>query len=85
MNARTNAARVISSERPPAPCPNHGLTPHEVRILNLLADGSSYSSVGERLNVSINTVRNYIRSIYDKLNVHSKSAAVCKGLRTGII
>jgi DNA-binding CsgD family transcriptional regulator len=35
--------------------------------------------------VSINTIRNYIRSIYDKLHVHSKSEAVSKGLRAGLI
>jgi DNA-binding CsgD family transcriptional regulator len=37
------------------------------------------------MNVSVNTVRNYIRSIYEKLHVHSKSEAVSKALRQGII
>mgnify|MGYP006181839933 CR=1 FL=1 len=35
--------------------------------------------------VSVNTVRNYIRSIYEKLHVHSKSEAVSKAIRSGLI
>jgi len=56
----------------------HDLTPHEVRIVKLLADGHSYKTAGEELGVSINTVRSYIRNVYDKLQVHSKSQAVAK-------
>jgi len=40
------------------------LTPQEVRLLKLLAEGYSYQSAGEQLNISLNTVRNYIRSTY---------------------
>ena len=61
------------------------LTPQEVRLLQMLSDGYSYQAAGERLNISVNTVRNYIRSIYDKLHVHSKSEAVGKALRNRII
>jgi hypothetical protein len=43
------------------------------------------SEIAERLNISINTVRDHIRSIYDKLHVHSKSAAVGKALRNRLI
>jgi DNA-binding NarL/FixJ family response regulator len=61
------------------------LTPHEVRILKMLSRGYSYQAVGDELSVSINTVRSHIRSIYDKLHVHSKSEAVGKALRSGLI
>lgn len=61
------------------------LTPQEVRLLQLLSDGHSYQSAAGQLNISVNTIRNYIRSIYDKLHVHSKNAAVSKALRSGII
>ncbi len=61
------------------------LTQQEVKLLQLLADGHSYQSAAGQLNISINTVRNYIRSIYDKLHVHSKNEAVSKALRSGII
>lgn len=61
------------------------LTPQEVRLLGLLAEGYSYLASAGQLNISVNTVRNYIRSIYEKLHVHSKSEAVSKGIRRGII
>src|SRR5262249_18504065 len=63
----------------------HNLTPQEVRVLTLLADGHSYQASASLLNISVNTVRNYIRDIYDKLHVHSKSAAVTAAIRRGII
>ena len=61
------------------------LTPQEVRLLKLLSEGYSYQSGAGQMNVSVNTVRNYIRSIYEKLHVHSKNEAVSKGLRSRII
>jgi DNA-binding NarL/FixJ family response regulator len=64
---------------------DHNLTPHEVRLLGMLADGYSYQAAANRLGISINTIRDYIRSIYDKLHVHSKTEAVRKALKGRII
>lgn len=61
------------------------LTRIEVRLLSLLADGYSYQTAADEMRVSINTVRNYIRSIYEKLHVHSKSEAVSKALKARLI
>jgi DNA-binding NarL/FixJ family response regulator len=61
------------------------LTPQEVRLLGLLAEGYSYQGCANRLKISVNTVRNYIRSIYEKLHVHTKSEAVSKALRSRLI
>ncbi len=61
------------------------LTPQETAFLKLLAEGHSYASAADELGVSVNTVRNYVRSIYDKLHVHSKSEAVSKAMRAGLI
>ena len=61
------------------------LTPHEARIVRMLADGDSYQEVGARLGITVNTVRNYIRRIYEKLHVHTKSEAVSKALRSRLI
>jgi DNA-binding NarL/FixJ family response regulator len=81
------ARKVVSlfrTVRPPA-AGDHDLTPQETRLLRLLSDGHSYESAGANLNVSVNTVRNYVRSVYEKLHVHSKSEAVSKALRQGIL
>jgi DNA-binding NarL/FixJ family response regulator len=69
----------------PPPVPGHDLTPQEVRLLRLLADGASYQAAADGLAISINTARNYVRSIYEKLHVNSKSAAVSKALKSRII
>ncbi|MBV9494856.1 MAG: response regulator transcription factor [Acidobacteria bacterium] len=81
------ARRVLEqfrTQRPAPPAP-HKLTGTEIKLLALLAEGHSYQESARRMEISINTVRNHIRSIYEKLHVHSKSAAVSKALRTGII
>src|SRR5215469_3267063 len=64
---------------------DQALTPHEVRLLKLLAQGYSYQGAAEQLKLSINTIRTYIRSIYEKLHVHSKSEAVSKAFRSRLI
>ena len=61
------------------------LTNQEQRLLTLLAQGHSYDAAAKQMNVSVNTIRNYIRNIYDKLHVHSKSAAVVTALRQGLL
>lgn len=61
------------------------LTPQELRLLKLLAQGYSYARAASELNISLNTVRDHIRGIYDKLHVHSKSEAVSKALRNRLI
>jgi|SRR5271157_211208 len=70
--------------RPPEDAEYH-LTPHEIRILKLLVEGHNYKTAAGELDVSVNTIRFHMRSIYDKLQVHSKSEAVAKGLRQRII
>ena len=65
--------------------PGEKLTPTEVRLLKLLSEGHSYQSAGAEMRISVNTVRNYIRTVYEKLHVHSKSEAVTKALRSGLI
>ena len=81
------ARRVVTlfrEFRPPADA-GHQLTPHEIRILGLLVEGHNYKTSADELHVSINTIRFHMRSIYEKLQVHSKSEAVSKALRNRII
>jgi DNA-binding NarL/FixJ family response regulator len=81
------ARRVVAlfrEIRPPVQA-DHQLTPHEIRILTLLVEGHNYKTAADELGVSINTIRFHMRSIYEKLQVHSKSEAVSKALRNRII
>jgi DNA-binding NarL/FixJ family response regulator len=64
---------------------DYQLTPHEIRLLKLLVEGYNYKTAAAQLDVSVNTIKFHMRSIYDKLQVHSKSQAVAKALRARII
>jgi len=57
------------------------LSPREKEILELLSRGAAYKEIGNRLSLSIHTVRMHIRGIYGKLQVHSRGEAVAKYLR----
>ena len=61
------------------------LTPYENRILKLLVDGHNYKTAAAALEISVHTVSFHMRRIYDKLQVHSKSAAVAKALRHNLV
>ncbi len=64
---------------------DYDLTPHELRLLKLLVEGHSYKSAAAALNVSVNTVSFHLKSIYEKLQVHSKSEAVAKALQNRLV
>jgi DNA-binding NarL/FixJ family response regulator len=57
------------------------LSPREHAVLNGLAEGLAYKQIADELGVSIHTVRNYIRRIYEKLHVRTRTEAVAKFLR----
>lgn len=63
---------------------NYSLTPREQEILDQLVEGLNYNMIAERLFISLDTVRNHIRHVYEKLHVHSKSQAVAKALQHNI-
>ena len=57
------------------------LTPGEKEFLDQLAKGYAYKEIADRMNISIDTVRSYVRTVYEKLHVHSRTEAVVKYLR----
>ena len=61
------------------------LTPHEVRLLKLMVEGHSYKSAAGILHVTPHTVSFHLRRIYEKLEVHSKSEAVAKALKSRLV
>ena len=54
------------------------LSPREREVLELLARGYLYKEIAESLQISVPTVNTYIRRIYEKLHVRSRSQAVAK-------
>jgi len=65
---------------PPRDADYH-LTPHEIRLLKLFVQGHNYKTAASALGVTVHAVSFHLRSIYEKLQVHSKTEAVAKALR----
>lgn len=61
------------------------LTAREADTLNLIARGYTYSETAQQLTVSLSTVQTYIRNIYGKLSVSSRSHAVLEAHRLGLL
>ena len=76
------ARKVVESlqSRPPADT-EEPLSPREREVLEGLSQGYAYKQIADKLGVSIHTVRNYIRRIYEKLHVRSCAQAVAKYFR----
>ena len=62
-----------------------GLSPQEMRLLKLLTEGHQNKTAAAELGISIHTVSFHLRSIYEKLHVHSRSEAVARALRDGLV
>jgi DNA-binding NarL/FixJ family response regulator len=76
--------QLFQKFRPPESSDHH-LSATEMRLLRLLAEGHHYKTAAAEMEISINTVSYHLRSIYQKLHVHSKSEAVAKALRDRLI
>ena len=61
------------------------LTPREVEVLGMLAEGNSNKSIAHRLGISEHTVKFHVTSIMGKLNAGSRTEAVTQGIRQGLI
>ncbi len=74
------ARKVVESfQRPPTPCkPNSVLSQREREVLESLAKGLTYKQIGHEKSISIDTIRTYVRRIYEKLHVQSRTEAVAK-------
>jgi len=57
------------------------LNKRESEVLEGLIEGLTYKMIGEKYFIAVDTVRTYIRSIYEKLQVHSRSEAVVKAIK----
>ena len=73
---------VMSFAKVQSPAPGlEILSPREQSVLSLLTKGYLYKEIAEQLGISGPTVNTYIRRIYEKLQVHSRSQAIAKYLK----
>lgn len=70
---------------PTAAQADYHLSTRELEIVRGLVAGYSYKLIADDLHISIDTVRSHIRSVYDKLQVNSKTEAILKAMREGLV
>lgn len=61
------------------------LTPRELEVLAMMAEGMGNRAIAQRLAISTHTVKFHIAAILDKLNARSRTQAVTVGLRLGVL
>lgn len=61
------------------------LTPREQDVLRSFAEGCSYKTAADRLDISVDTVRAHVRGLYRKLQVHNVAEAVSRAVREGLV
>lgn len=82
MTAHIARKVVLSFQRPTASSePTEELSPREKEVLDCLSQGFLYKEIAEKLGISYETVHTYIRRIYEKLQVRTRTEAVAKFLR----
>lgn len=79
------ATRLIRSLRAPRVTAPGRLSPREIEVLTLLANGADTSTIAASLLISPNTVKDVVRQVFRKLDVHDRAAAVAEGFRRGLI
>jgi DNA-binding NarL/FixJ family response regulator len=85
MNPRI-ARRVLEMFSKLAPKQNdYGLSEREKEILQLMTTGLIKKEIADRLTLSVHTVDTYLRRIYEKLAVNTRTGAVAKALKEGLV
>ncbi|MCV7089480.1 LuxR C-terminal-related transcriptional regulator [Mycobacterium interjectum] len=76
---------VVATSRPQGSAIGEDLTPKELEVLRLLATRLSRREIGQRLYVSLNTVKTHQRAVYRKLGVEHRGAAVSRARELGLL
>lgn len=78
MNAEIAKKLVLRFQKNSAPVNEYHLTPKEQQVLELMAKGYLYKEIADELNNTVNTIKQHIRHIYEKLHVQNKAEAISK-------
>ena len=85
VNERADVA-VVSSHTAEKPAEQDAaLTPREIQVLSLLAEGASNKSIARRLGISVHTVKFHVASLLDKFEAIGRTDAVTQAVRLGVI
>jgi DNA-binding NarL/FixJ family response regulator len=76
---------VREGEKPQECAAEAGLTPREVAVLSLLADGMTAEAIGRRLGISNRTVHKHTENLYRKLSATDRLMAVLRAQSLGLL
>ena len=79
-------AGALLRPQPPVPAPLvEPLTPREIEVLQLLAEGLSNKEIGSRLGISESTAKFHVNAILSKLGAQGRTDAVVRAVRMGLV
>ena len=78
MNAEIAKKLVLRFQKTGNAVNEYHLTPKEQQVLELMAKGYLYKEIADELNNTVNTIKQHIRNIYEKLHVQNKAEAINK-------
>jgi len=61
------------------------LTAREEEVLRLVVEGLGNKSIARRMNIAVGTVKSHLKGVFDKLNVDSRTQAICAAERRGLL
>ena len=79
------ASSLLPAHTRPHESPAEELTPRELQVLQLLAEGQPNKEIARRLGISEHTVKFHVNAILGKLNVQSRTEAVVRATRLGLV
>jgi DNA-binding CsgD family transcriptional regulator len=80
-----DALVVVPTAAPLDPDGDLQLTPRELEVLRLLAEGASNKMIGQQLGISVHTAKFHVGSLIDKLDAIGRTDAVAHAARLGVI
>jgi len=85
VNERADVAVVLAHTAEKPAEQDAALTPREIEVLTLLAEGASNKSIARRLGISIHTVKFHVASLLDKFEAIAAPTRSHRRLRLGVI
>jgi DNA-binding NarL/FixJ family response regulator len=83
--AQWAAESALGPEKPGPAAGPHGLTPRELQVLRLVAQGKTNKIIAAELSLSEKTVDRHVSNIFDKLDVPSRAAATAFAYQHGLL